>query len=73
LKYVNGEKEAVSIYEKAWLYFIVTVRSSPDPIDRLEAVVPRGELETCPRCGGDGGVSNGCERCNGTGWIDLTH
>jgi hypothetical protein len=23
----------------------------------------------CPRCGGDGGVNQGCGKCDGTGWI----
>lgn len=28
--------------------------------------------EICPRCGGDGGVKGGCQKCNGSGWIDVT-
>lgn len=28
--------------------------------------------EICPRCGGDGGVKGGCQKCDGTGWIDVT-
>jgi len=29
-------------------------------------------METCPRCGGDGGVKGGCRKCDGRGWIDVT-
>lgn len=28
--------------------------------------------EVCPRCGGDGGVKGGCQKCDGNGWIDVT-
>ena len=26
--------------------------------------------EICSRCGGDGGVRGGCQKCDGTGWSD---
>lgn len=25
----------------------------------------------CPRCGGDGGVRGGCQKCDGNGWVDV--
>lgn len=28
--------------------------------------------EVCPRCGGDGGVKGGCQKCDGIGWVDVT-
>lgn len=28
--------------------------------------------DICPRCGGDGGVRGGCQKCDGNGWIDVT-
>lgn len=30
---------------------------------------PEGKHEICPACGGEGGMSGGCTRCGGSGWI----
>ncbi len=29
-------------------------------------------LETCSKCGGDGGIKGRCATCGGSGWVSLT-
>jgi len=64
IKYAIGEKPIpTNIYEKAWEHYMFQQ-------DRYFRSPPRSATGICDRCCGDGGINNGCPKCDGKGWIN---
>ena len=45
------------------------LKQHPDRIGRKAPDINDLKQEICPICSGDGGVRNGCYKCNGSGWV----
>lgn len=61
---LNNQKRKLELLEKAYA----------EKFGKAEIIVVKKHIitgkEICSRCGGDGGVRGGCQKCDGTGWSD---
>lgn len=45
------------------------IKKTQPTVHDQPAIKLQGGHAICPRCGGDGGVRGGCQKCDGTGWV----
>ncbi len=62
---LNCKMHRLSLLEKAY----------SEKFGEAEVITVKEKVNSnrvCPRCGGDGGVQGGCQKCDGKGWVEST-
>jgi hypothetical protein len=68
LYYTNDESALpTNNYEKVWQHYMMSLDRDWRP--HPSSYILHAPSTICKRCNGDGGVNNGCPKCDGRGWI----
>ena len=66
IKQIGFEKKQLTTLQNAVKAAYASLESSQTEKQTDEV---QKTFDTCPACGGDGGVRGGCYKCDGTGWM----